>query len=339
MNVSNLRICFPGRSLLFIVLVVFLFLALVCQIVSAQNETLQSDTLAGQVQVDTAGQQQKEPGKSSDATSAPKEETRELSPPSISEIVSVPKIIWSLIFLAIGYFLIRLVIAFMNNIAKRNKRYEFAMKRAIPLVRILTWSFLVYLIIVGIFSPPAATLVAFLASIGVAVGFASQDLLKNVFGGLVVMFDRPFQIGDKIQAGDYYGEVVGIGIRSSKIVTPEDSLVTIPNSEFMTQYVANANSGENNCQVVAEVYLPINIDTEHVRDIATEAARVSRYIYLNKPIVILFSNEYRERRMVMKMKIKAYVSDLGKEFVFKSEMTEIVIRELLEQGILKPDDH
>jgi small-conductance mechanosensitive channel len=151
------------------------------------------------------------------------------------------------------------------------------------------------------------------------------------------MFDRPFQIGDKIEAGKYYGEVIKIGIRSTQIVTPDDSTVTIPNSEFMMQYVSNSNSGENNCQVVAELYLPIDIDTERVRKIATEAAQVSKYVYLNKPIVVLFFNEINNERSYIKMRLKAYVSDLSKEFFFKSEMTEIVLKSLLEQKIITQD--
>ncbi len=261
-------------------------------------------------------------------------ETETLRPPQISDIVSIPKIIWSLIFLLFGYFIIRLLISLISSLSIRYPRYDFTIKRIIPIFRILAWIFLIYIIVIGIFNPPAATLFAFFTSVGVAVGFAAQDLLKNVFGGLVVMFDRPFQIGDKIEAGKYYGEVVEIGIRSTKIVTPDDSLVTIPNSEFMVQNVSNSNSGENNCQVVAELYLPINIDTERVREIATEAAQVSKYIFLNKPIAVLFFNEIKDRKTVLKVRLKAYVSDLSKEFHFKSEMTEIVLRSLIEQGII-----
>jgi small-conductance mechanosensitive channel len=260
-----------------------------------------------------------------------------LRPPQISDIVSIPKIIWALIFIVIGYFIIRLLIGLISSLSIRYPRYDFTIKRIIPIFRILSWVFLIYIVVIGIFNPPAATLFAFFTSVGVAVGFAAQDLLKNVFGGLVVMFDRPFQIGDKIEAGKYYGEVVEIGIRSSKIVTPDDSLVTIPNSEFMTQNVSNSNSGENNCQVVAELYLPLNINTQQVREIATEAAQVSKYIYLNKPIAVLFFNEIKDRKTVLKMRLKAYVSDLSKEFQFKSEMTEIVIKSLIDQDIIPED--
>jgi small-conductance mechanosensitive channel len=272
-----------------------------------------------------------------DTTKSGEQPQEVLKPPSVTDIVSIPKIIWSIIFLIVGYFIIRLLIGILNRISSRYHKYEFTIKRTIPIFRILAWIFVIYIVVVGIFNPPAATMLAFFASVGVAVGFAAQDLLKNVFGGLVVMFDKPFQIGDKIEAGKYYGEVIEIGIRSTKIITPDDSTVTVPNSEFMTQYVSNSNSGENNCQVVAEMFLPIDIDTEKVRQIAKEAAQVSKYIYLNKPIVVLFFNEIHDRRLVLKMRLKAYVSNLDKEFVFKSEMTEIVMKSLLEQKIIKPE--
>ena len=272
-----------------------------------------------------------------DTVQKTEEKAKNFRPPELTEIISISKVIWTIITLIVGYFVIKLLLSLLSNIALRNKKYEFATKRIIPIVRILSWTFLIYMIVVGIFSPPAATIFAFLASLGFAVGFAAQDLLKNVFGGLVVMFDRPFQIGDKIETGKYYGEVVEIGIRSTKVVSPDDSLITIPNSEFMMQNVSNANSGENNCQVVAEIYLPLNVDTDRVRKIATEAALVSKYIFLNKPIVVLFFNEFKDRSSVLKMRLKAYVSNLDKEFVFKSEMTELVIGELIKEGILKQD--
>lgn len=260
-----------------------------------------------------------------------------LAPPSLTDVISFWNVFWTIIYLLIGYFGIKLVITFLTNLIVRKPKYEFSVKRLIPIIRILSWTLLIYIIIVGIYNPPANTLIAALASLGVAVGFAAQDLMKNIFGGLVVMFDRPFQIGDKIEAGKFYGEVTEIGIRSTKIVTSDDSEVSIPNSEFMSQYISNSNSGQNNCQVVAEIYLPVDIDTVRVREIAIKSAQISQYIYLNKPIVIVFVNEIADRKLVLKMRIKAYVSDLGKEFVFKSEMTEIVLGELIKQKILKED--
>ncbi len=106
----------------------------------------------------------------------------------------------------------------------------------------------------------------------------------------------------------------------------------------MNQSVSNSNAGQPNCQVVAEIYLPITIDTEKVRQIAIETAQISKYVYLNKPITVLFFNEVMEHRSYLKMRLKAYVMDIRYEFAFKSDMTEIVIRELLSNGIVSKDD-
>lgn len=257
------------------------------------------------------------------------------NPPSVTELISIPNLFWSLIFIIVGYFLIKFTSRILEIFAERSTKYRITIKSIIPVVKILGWVVIIFLIVVGIYQPPAATVLAFSASIGVAVGFASQDILKNIFGGIVILFDRPFNSGDKIQVGDIYGEVVEIGLRSTRIVTPDDNLVTIPNAEIMNSSVSNANAGEANCQVVAEIYLPIDVDTVHVRALATQAAQVSKYIYLNKPIVVVFSNEFKERQSIIKMKIKAYVLDIRDEFKFKSEMTEIVIKKLLEEEVLK----
>lgn len=329
---------FPFLPVSLRIISIIIFAFLISTLALSQDQDLDFNPISKAV-VDSAHAEIQEENKINSVDSTDTSSAREqvLNPPSVTEIVSVPKIIWSIIFIIIGYFMIQLMIGLLNRFSAGYPRYEFTIKRTIPIFRIFAWVFIIYLIVVGIFDPPAATMLAFFASVGVAVGFAAQDLLKNVFGGLVVMFDRPFQIGDKIEAGKYYGEVTEIGIRSTKIVTADDSTVTVPNSEFMNQYVSNSNSGENNCQVVAEIYLPIDIDTERVRQIATEAAQVSKYVFLNKPIAVLFFNEIQDRKLVFKMRLKAYVSNLDKEFAFKSEMTEIVLKSLLAEGIIIPE--
>lgn len=259
---------------------------------------------------------------------------RDLKPPELMDIISLPKILWSVILIMIGYFSIQIMTRSVLIISNKYPRYRFTIKGAIPIIRIFGWIFIVFIIVAGIFRPPYATVIAFSASVFVAIGFASQDILKNIFGGITILLDKPFNVGDKIEIGKYYGEVVEIGLRSTRIVTPDDSLVSVPNSEIMNQSLANSNSGESNCQVVAEIYLPISVETAAIRALAMEAISVSRYVYLQKPIVVLFEHEVKERKMYLKMKMKAYVFDVRDEFKFKSDMTELVIKALMEKGIL-----
>jgi len=222
--------------------------------------------------------------------------------------------------------------------AERWSGSRLLIKRAIPILRISGWVFAIYVIIVGIFAPPVQTLVAATASAGIAIGFASQDILKNVFGGIMILFDRPFQVGDKIQVGEHYGEVLQIGLRTVRIVTADDSTISLPNSEIVNQPVSNSNSGQFNCQVVSEFFLPAGIDVERVGELARRAAAVSRYAYVDKPIAVLVKNEIHLGRSLLKLRLKAYVFDLRYEFAFASDMTETFLRALRAEGIELEDE-
>jgi len=246
---------------------------------------------------------------------------------ALSDYFSFPKILLTLLIIALTYLFLRIVSGLLTVWGERTTRHRVTIKGFIPVIRIVVWIGVISFIIVAIFRPPMASVLALSASIGVAVGFAAQDLLKNIFGGIIIIIDKPFQIGDKIQIGSHYGEVTGIGLRSTRLVTPSDNLVSVPNAEVMSQAVANANSGEENCQVVTEIYLPLNADIGRIRKTALEAAQVSRYVFLNKPIVVLFSQVDVGQRVLMKVKVKAYVNDLRNEFLFQSEITEVLTKE------------
>ncbi len=251
--------------------------------------------------------------------------------------LTVGKLLWAIIIFIIALLVIKYLSLILERIGERWTKFRWTIKGIIPVIRIFGWTIILYFIIAAILRPPIQTLIAVTASAGIAIGFAAQDILKNIFGGIMILFDRPFQTGDKIQVGNYYGEVVNIGLRTVRIVTPDDSLVSIPNSEIVNQSVSNANSGESNCQVVAEFYLPPHIDISKTKHIAYRTAAVSRYVYLNKPIGVIFKNEIHEGRSLLKMRLKAYVLDIRYEFPFMSEMTETVITELLKEKIVSTE--
>ena len=269
----------------------------------------------------------------------PKTETkkRETVVP-LGDVIAFSSIFWSLIILIGTYFFIKILVTIIERFAEKSTNYRITLKSLSPFVRIIGWMVAIIWIIEGVFELSNDKLFAFLASAGLAVGFASQDILKNIFGGIMILFDKPFQVGDKIEVGAIYGEVKEIGLRSTRILTKDDSLVSLPNAEVVNSAVSNSNNGEANCQVVAEIYLPIDTDTNAARLIAIEAAQVSRFTYLNKPITVLFFNEVKEDRSYYKMRVKAYVSDIRNEFAFKSDMTEIIMKEFLKQSIFKKQD-
>jgi MscS family membrane protein len=86
---------------------------------------------------------------------------------------------------------------------------------------------------------PMSTLLAGLGIGGLAIALASQDTLKNFFGSLMIMMDKPFKIGDRVVTGGYDGAVEEIGFRSTRVRTLTGHLVTIPNEKMAGNSVEN----------------------------------------------------------------------------------------------------
>lgn len=97
-------------------------------------------------------------------------------------------------------------------------------------------------------------------------------------------------------------------MRSTKLTTPDDTRVTIPNANILTDQVYNSNSGVPDCQVVTDLYLPADTDADTAERIGYEAAYTSPYAYVNKPVVVLLSHGFTEKPF-LKVRVKAYVFD------------------------------
>jgi small-conductance mechanosensitive channel len=241
----------------------------------------------------------------------------------------------AVLVLVLTFFAIKGVSYVLEALAERSAERRLLYKRIVPIARVILWAVALYVVLRGIFEVDAQGLIAAAAAIGVAVGFAAQDLLKNIFGGLVIIFDTPFQVGDKISVGGTYGEVVAIGLRSTRIVTPDDNLVSVPNSQIVDGQVSNANAGALDCQVVTDLYLPGWTDETKAVEIARQAAASSKYVYLQKPIAVIVTDEYDDGHVVH-LKVKAYVLDARYEFLLMSDITERARRAFRDEGLLVP---
>jgi small-conductance mechanosensitive channel len=246
-----------------------------------------------------------------------------------------PKLIISILLVVLALYVVRGFVWLLEALAARGAERRLFYKKLVPIVRLLVWAFTIYLIISAVFRIPGNSLLAAAAAVGVAIGFAAQEVLKNIFGGIVIILDQPFQVGDKIAVGGTYGEVVSIGLRSTRIVTPDDNLVSVPNSQVVADQVANANAGELNLQVVTDLYLPGWIDVGLAKRIAYAAAANSKYVYLDKPIVVIVKDEFKET-FLLHLKVKAYVLDLSYEFLLMSDVTEAAKAEFIRHGLLTP---
>ena len=168
------------------------------------------------------------------------------------------------------------------------------------------------------------SLLALTGTIAVTVGFALKDLAASVIAGFTILFDRPFQVGDRVTFAGQYGEITSIGLRSVRMVTLDDSLVTIPNNKFLTDVVVSGNAGALDMQVVMDFYIAQDADLARAKEIVYEAVRTSRFVYLEKPVVVLINDLIHETYLATRLRAKAYVLDVRYEKLFETDVTERV---------------
>lgn len=219
--------------------------------------------------------------------------------------------------------------------------HHFPSKRLLILQIITITIFLVYIIgIISLFygalKPSKELMLALGGSIAVAMGLALKDIVSSLVSGLILLFDKPFQVGDRVTFDDTYGEIRSIGLRTVRLNTLDDNLVTIPNSRFLTDVVSSANSGSMDMMVVSDFYISLDSDLKKAQKIIEEAIVISKYSYLRKPISIVVNEINLGNIIALHLQAKAYVMDVKYEKSFQSDLVSKVKEWFSEENIKRP---
>jgi small-conductance mechanosensitive channel len=173
-------------------------------------------------------------------------------------------------------------------------------------------------------------------TVAVSVGFAVKDLVASFIAGIMIMVDRPFQVGDRVSFGGEYGDITAIGLRSVRMQTLDDNTVTIPNNKFLNDMTSCGNYGALDMQVAMDFHVGPDQDVALAREIVTEAAVSSRYVYLPKPVVVLVSQVITQNYVAVQLKLRAYVLDTKYEKAFVTDVNLRVLEAFGDHGVLPP---
>jgi small-conductance mechanosensitive channel len=217
----------------------------------------------------------------------------------------------NILFVLGAFVLVWAVLHYLSRmfaaLAQGRPRMRFVVRMIEPALRILLW-FAALLFAVSLLAPTKDAFLAALGSAAIAIGLGAQDLIKNLIGGFVIVADRPYQTGDRVLIGDAYGEIERIGLRSTKLMTPDDTLVTIPNSKILDALSFNENAGVAECMVVMEVFLPADSDPDLVISIGREALLTCPYLRLDRRHAVSLRDGYSESPYLI-LRMKGYVYD------------------------------
>lgn len=243
-------------------------------------------------------------------------------------------VVSALVVFVTAAVLVRLVAYGLSQLSERVVEHRIAIKMLIPLVKVTIYTAALYYVLGPLLELSSTQLLAVSGFAGAALGFGLKDLFADVIGGLVIIVERPYQVGDKVEIGDHYGEVTDIGIRATQLRTPDDSLVSVPNYFLFTDAVSNANGGHAEMLVVVEFSVATGTDLDRATTIVEEALATSRYVYVSddRPITVFVEDE----PYYLTVRGKAYVADIRNEFAFKSDVTRRVLAAFEREGIEKP---
>jgi MscS family membrane protein len=243
------------------------------------------------------------------------------------------KLVFAAVVIILTWLLLKWLRGFFSRLEIGNPRLRFLARQVEPPLRIVAW-FFSFLLCTDVLAPSKDAFLAALGSAALAIGLGVQDLIKNLIGGLVIVADRPYQTGDLVRMGDAYGEVVQIGLRSTKILTAGGVLVTVPNSELMNRFTYNANAGVPECMVTATLGVPHGSDSDLILSLGREIAVSSPYTHLGHQVEVEL-DERGPARNLMSLMIRGYVYDHRYESRMQTDILRRAKHEFLALGILK----
>lgn len=237
--------------------------------------------------------------------------------------------------LVVAYVVVRAATFLLTEASERTVEHRITVKMFVPLTKFFVYGAAIYLVLGPVLQLTSGQILAFAGLLGAALGIGIKDLFANVVGGVVIVFEQPYRIGDKVEIGDHYGEVVDIGIRSTELVTNQDDRVSVPNYMLFTESISNSNAGATELMAVTDVYVSDHADVEEAMEVMRDALVTSRYVYLSPDhetsVRAIEHPEYTTVRG------KAYVNDVRREFDFVGDVTRRVIWEFEEREIETPD--
>jgi len=144
--------------------------------------------------------------------------------------------------------------------------------------------------------------------IGIAIGFAAKDTLSNVIAGILLIIDRPFEIGDRIEvwsspAGtSTWGDVIEIGLRATKIKTTDNILIIVPNNEIMKRDILNYTMTSSMIRVRINIGVAYDSDISKVKKVILKVADSCTWVS-KKPFPVVVVRNFGESSVDLQLRL------------------------------------
>jgi len=171
-------------------------------------------------------------------------------------------------------------------------------------------------------------------ALGVGIGFGLQNITNNFISGLIILFEQPIKIGDRIEVGDISGDVIKISARSTTVVTNDNISVIIPNSKFIDDQVINWSHNENKVRFNFPVGVSYKEDPEKVKAILLQVAKDNPNV-LDTPQPDVLFDEFDDSSLNFYLRV--WTSEyVNKPKVLKSQLYFEIFKRFSQEGVEIP---
>ena len=180
---------------------------------------------------------------------------------SIIDFILSWKVIGPFIYIMVGFLLYSIIISIINRLVSKRKRKTNHKKEdtVINLIKnVIKYLIIiiVILMILEVYGVNTTSILASLGIVGVVIGLAFQDTMKNMLAGIFIIFDNRYNVGDFVKINDFSGTVVNLGLQTTKIQAYTGEIFTISNSSISTVI----NYSEANTRVMIDLGVSYNTD-------------------------------------------------------------------------------
>ncbi len=248
--------------------------------------------------------------------------------------VTVESILTGLAILAASWILARVVRWFIVH--RMPARTAVALGTRYAIGRILGYLilFLGFTVALQSLGINLAALAVFGGALGLGLGIGLQDVAKNFISGLIILFERPVQVGDRIEMGDVTGDVVEVRARATVVRTNDDVHLIVPNSRFISDTVTNRSFGHRRVRYRIPVSVAYGTDPRAVQAAMLEAAGGSPSV-LKEPPPLVWFRQFGESSL--DFDLLCWTSTmLSKPGAFRSELNYLVHDALKKHDIQVP---
>lgn len=168
--------------------------------------------------------------------------------------------------------------------------------------------------------------------IGLAIGFAAQQTLANIFSGFGIFIDDLYRKGHWIKIGEHYGEVMDISLRTTKIRTLDNTVISVPNSNVSSSPIVNF-SEQGVLRITTSVRIPYTESVEYTRKVLLSAVKKMKGV-LKDPVPHVTVKQLGESGVDLYVRI--FVAEPGYEQRYYYALTELCKSALDEAKIIVP---